>query len=95
MYTATMGAAGAALVAAAAPLLQSPADLGYDCPNDEFGQRLCDTMAAFGDKHLATLQPPELRNTFLQQVPVLQPCVLSPAPLHHCALHPELSSPCT
>lgn len=69
MYTATMGAAGAALLAAAAPLLQSPAELGYDGANDEFGKRLCDTMAAFGDKHLATLQPPECRTTFLQQVP--------------------------
>lgn len=75
-----MGAAGAALVAAAAPLLQSPAELGYDGANDEFGQRLCDTMAAFGDKHLATLQPPELRNTFLQQVLILLHCTLYPVP---------------
>ncbi|KAK9829960.1 hypothetical protein WJX72_008872 [[Myrmecia] bisecta] len=64
------GAIGEALMRAAAAVLE-PAmqrELDYEGSLEEFGQRLCDTMVAFGSGHLHTLASPEKKILFLQQM---------------------------
>jgi hypothetical protein len=58
-------AAGAGLMQAAAAMLPTPSELDFEGANDEFGRRLCDTMSAYGQQHLAGL---ENRAAFMQQV---------------------------
>ncbi len=75
MYDAMMDGVGEALMRAAAAVLApgAAAGLAPDGPLDELGQRLADTMAAFGASHLAALASPEKRITFLQQAGPLDP----------------------
>ena len=69
MYDAMMDGVGEALMRAAGAALApgAAAGLAPDGPLDELGQRLADTMAAFGAAHLAVLASPEKRIAFLQQ----------------------------
>lgn len=75
MYDAMMDGVGEALMRAAGAALApgAAAGLAPDGPLDELGQRLADTMAAFGASHLAVLASPEKRITFLQQAGPLDP----------------------
>lgn len=70
-YRAAMQDTGAALMAAAAAVLgpEQAGELDVDGALDEYGRRLCDTMALFGIAHFRNgIQSPEARITFLQQV---------------------------
>ncbi|KAK9833279.1 hypothetical protein WJX81_002345 [Elliptochloris bilobata] len=70
VYNAMMDGVGEALMRAAGAALApgAAAGLAPDGPLDELGQRLADTMAAFGASHLAVLTSPEKRIAFLQQM---------------------------
>jgi hypothetical protein len=70
MYNATMDRTGQALLLAGEALLSpnSVAELKFEGINDEFGQRLVDTMAVFGSSHVRCIDAPEQRLRFLQQV---------------------------
>ena len=64
-----MDATGDALMrAASAVLAGSAAELGYEGALDDFGQRLCDSMAIFGAAHFHCLSTQEKKTLFLQQV---------------------------
>ena len=64
-----MDATGDALMrAGSAVLAGSAAELGYEGALDEFGQRLCDSMAIFGAAHFHCLSTQEKKTLFLQQV---------------------------
>ena len=64
-----MDATGDALMrAASAVLAGSSAELGYEGALDDFGQRLCDSMAIFGAAHFHCLSTQEKKTLFLQQV---------------------------
>ena len=65
MYSSIVTAAGAGLMQTAASMLQTPAELDFEGANDEFGRRLCDTMSAYGQQHVAGF---EHRAAFMQQV---------------------------
>lgn len=70
-YRAAMQHTGTALMAAAAAVLgpEQAGELDVDGVLDEYGRRLCDTMALFGIAHFRDgMQSPEARITFLQQV---------------------------
>ncbi len=69
MFNAMMDGAGEALMRAAGGVLApgAAAGLAPDGPLDELGQRLADTMAAFGASHLSALATPDKRTLFLQQ----------------------------
>ena len=61
---------GEALLHAAVSLLATPdamASLQYSGDSDDFGMRLADSMAEWGQKHLSLLEPSS-RTSFLQQV---------------------------
>ena len=61
---------GQALLAAAGQLLApgNAAQLDFEGDADEFGQYLCETMAAYGASHLHLIGSPEKKILFLQQV---------------------------
>ena len=64
-----MDATGDALMrAASAVLAGSAAELGFEGALDDFGQRLCDSMAIFGAAHFHCLSTQEKKTLFLQQV---------------------------
>ena len=64
-----MDATGDALMrAASAVLAGSAAELGYEGALDDFGQRLCDSMAIFGAAHFHCVSTQEKKTLFLQQV---------------------------
>ncbi len=64
-----MDATGDALMrAASAVLAGSAAELGFEGALDDFGQRLCDSMAIFGAAHFYCLSTQEKKTLFLQQV---------------------------
>lgn len=69
-YNSAMAATGEALVQAASALLaqQAQEQLGFEGDSDEFGQRLCDTMAEFGSSHLHCLPSHDNKILFLQQM---------------------------
>lgn len=70
-YRTAMQHTGSALMAAAATVLapEQAGELDVDGALDEYGRRLCDTMALFGIAHFRDgIQSPEARITFLQQV---------------------------
>lgn len=64
-----MAATGGALVQAASTVLtQQPQEqLSFEGDSDEFGQRLCETMAEFGSSHLPSLPSHDTKIMFLQQ----------------------------
>ena len=68
-----MAATGEALVQAASALLaqQAQEQLSFEGDSDEFGQRLCDSMAEFGSTHLHCLPTHQNKILFLQQVSLL------------------------
>ena len=68
-----MAASGEALVQAASALLtQAPQEqLSFEGDSDEFGQRLCETMAEFGSSHLHCLPSHQSKILFLQQASLL------------------------
>ncbi len=71
VYKAAMQATGIALMSAAGVALSAEhvGELDVDGGMDEYGRRLCDTMALFGIAHFRDgIQMPESRITFLQQV---------------------------
>lgn len=61
---------GQALLAAAGQLLApgNTAQLDFEGDADEFGQYLCETMAAYGASHLHLIGSPEKKIVLLQQV---------------------------
>eukprot|EP00891_Asterochloris_glomerata_P003358 jgi/Astpho2/3358/Aster-x1142 len=64
-----MDATGDALMrAASAVLAGSAAELGFEGALDDFGQRLCDSMAIFGAAHFHCLSTQEKKTLFLQQM---------------------------
>lgn len=65
-----MAATGEALVQAASTVLtqQAQEQLSFEGDSDEFGQRLCETMAEFGSSHLHSLPSQDTKILFLQQV---------------------------
>jgi hypothetical protein len=69
VFNAMMDGVGEALMRAAGGVLApgAAAGLAPDGPLDELGQRLADTMAAFGASHLSALATPDKRTLFLQQ----------------------------
>lgn len=69
-YNAAMAATGEALVQAASAVLtkQAQEQLSFEGDSDEFGQRLCETMAEFGSSHLHALASHDAKILFLQQV---------------------------
>lgn len=69
-YNAAIAATGEALMQAASCVLnqQSQQELDFEGDLDEFGQRLCETMADFGSTHLHCLTSRESKILFLQQV---------------------------
>jgi hypothetical protein len=69
-YNSAMAATGEALVQAASALLtqQAQEQLSFEGDSDEFGQRLCETMAEFGSSHLHCLPSHDNKILFLQQV---------------------------
>lgn len=68
-YNAAMAATGGALVQAASTVLtqQAQEQLSFEGDSDEFGQRLCETMAEFGSSHLHSLPSHDAKILFLQQ----------------------------
>ncbi len=68
-YNSAMAATGEALVQAASALLtqQAQEQLSFEGDSDEFGQRLCETMAEFGSSHLHCLPSHDNKILFLQQ----------------------------
>ena len=61
--------------AASALLTQQPQEqLSFEGDSDEFGQRLCETMAEFGSSHLHCLPTQQNKILFLQQVCILLHC---------------------
>lgn len=72
-----MTATGEALLQAASKVLTAPTQqqLDFEGNLDEFGQRLCETMADFGSTHLNCLGSHENKILFLQQV-LKTPCTL-------------------
>lgn len=64
-----MAATGGALVQAASTVLtqQAQEQLSFEGDSDEFGQRLCETMAEFGSSHLHSLPSHDAKILFLQQ----------------------------
>ena len=76
-----MDATGDALMrAASAVLAGSAAELGYEGASEDFGQRLCDSMAIFGAAHFHCLGTQEKKTLFLQQVGpqvMWQVCILA------------------
>lgn len=69
-YNAAMAEIGKALLQAASGVLtqQSQQELDFEGELDEFGQRLCETMAGFGSTHLHCLDTHDNKILFLQQV---------------------------
>lgn len=69
---------GQALLAAAGQLLApgNAAQLDFEGDADEFGQYLCETMAAYGASHLHLIGSPEKKIIFLQQVNFHSPPML-------------------
>lgn len=69
-YNTAMASSGEALVQAASALLtQQPQEqLSFEGDSDEFGQRLCETMAEFGSSHLHCLPTQQNKILFLQQM---------------------------
>ena len=70
-FGAVMAQVGRALMGCAEPLLASPAavaTMSPGGPEEEYGKRLCDSMALFGAAHLSSLPSRDLRMTFLQQM---------------------------
>lgn len=70
MYNGAMAETGQALLAAAGQLLapENAAQLDFEGDADEFGQYLCETMAAYGASHLHCIGGSDERILFLQQV---------------------------
>ena len=68
-YNSAMAATGEALVQAASAVLtqQAQEQLSFEGDSDEFGQRLCETMAEFGATHLHCLPTHDSKILFLQQ----------------------------
>lgn len=64
-----MAATGGALTQAASTVLtqQAHEQLSFEGDADEFGQRLCETMAEFGSSHLHSLPSQDTKILFLQQ----------------------------
>ena len=75
-YNSAMAATGEALVQAASALLtqQAQEQLSFEGDSDEFGQRLCETMAEFGSSHLHCLPSHDNKILFLQQVSFSRHC---------------------
>lgn len=69
-YNSVMAATGEALVQAASAVLtqQAQEQLSFEGDSDEFGQRLCETMAEFGGTHLHCLPTHDSKIMFLQQM---------------------------
>ena len=70
-----MTAIGEALLQAGSSVLSAPLQqqLDFEGELDEFGQRLCETMADFGATHLNCLGTHEQKILFLQQVSACMP----------------------